>query len=90
MVLDGAGWHHSATLKAPANTRLIRLLPYASELNPVKHTWDESCEKYLQNKAFDVIEALEDQLAIGFLALGLHRCRVKSIVPWDWINPLFN
>ena len=69
---------------------LLRLLPYAPELNPVEHIWDESREKYLHNKAFDVIEALEDQLAIGFVALGLHRYRVKSIVSWDWINPLLN
>lgn len=67
--------------------RVLSLLPYAPELNPVEHIWGELREKYLHNKAFNVIEALEDQLPIGFVALGLHRCRVKSIVPWDWINP---
>ena len=91
VVKDGAGWHRSATLKAPTNMRPFSLLPCAPELNPVEHIRDELREKYFHNKAFDVIKALEDQLAVGFVALGQHRYRVKSIVSWDWIiNALLN
>ena len=91
MVMDGAGWHRSAKLKVPRNMRLLSLPPYAPELNPVEHIWDELREKYFHNKAFDSIEALEDQLAIGLLALEQDRCRVKSIVAWKWIiNALLN
>jgi transposase len=91
MVMDGAGWHRSAVLKAPTNMRLLFLPPYAPELNPVEHIWDELREKYFHNKAFDSITALEDQLAIGLVALEQDRSRIKSIVAWGWIvNALLN
>ena len=85
MVLDGAGWHRSIALEPPANMRLLSLPPYAPELNPVEHIWDELREKYFHNKAFDSIEALEDQLVAGLVALEQDQPRVQSIVAWDWI-----
>ena len=85
MVLAGAGWHRSAALQTPTNMRLLSLPPYAPELNPVEHIWDELREKYFHNKAFDSLNALEDQLEVGLVALEKDRCRVKSIVSWDWI-----
>ena len=85
MVLDGAGWHAAAALKAPANMRVLTLPPYAPELNPVEHIWDELREKYFHNRAFDSIDALEDQLEIGLLALENNQPCVQSIVAWDWI-----
>ena len=85
MVLDGAGWHRSATLKVPSNMQLLPLPPYAPELNPVEHIWDELREKYFHNRVFDSIAALEDQLTIGLVALEEDTARVKSIVAWNWI-----
>ena len=91
MVLDGAGWHAAAALKPPRNMRLLRLPPYAPELNPVEHLWDELREKFFHNKAFNSMDALEDQLETGLRALENDRPRVKSIVAWDWIvNALMN
>lgn len=43
MVIDGAGWHRREMLKASANIYLLKLPPYAPELNPIKHVWDELC-----------------------------------------------
>ena len=91
MVLDGAGWHTGGALRPPANMKLLTLPPYAPELNPVEHLWDELREKFFHNCAFDSIDALEDQLQIGLLALETDPTRVKSIVAWDWIiNALMN
>ena len=39
LVLDGAGWHGSATLAVPDNITLLHLPPYAPELNPVENVW---------------------------------------------------
>ena len=47
MVLDGAGWHAGSDLHPPANMRLLSLPPYAPELNPVEHVWDELREEAL-------------------------------------------
>ena len=39
MVVDGAGWHISHALLPPNNVTLLRLPPYAPELNPVERVW---------------------------------------------------
>ena len=91
MVLDGAGWHASQSLKPPANVYLLSLPPYAPELNPVEHVCDELREKYFHNLAFDSMEALEDQLESSLKTLELDHPRVQSIVRWPWIiNALLN
>ena len=65
--------------------KLLSLPPYAPDLNPVEHLWDELREKHFHNKAFDSMDALEDQLQTGLLALENDMPQVKSIVAWDWI-----
>ncbi len=85
MVLDGAGWHRSMALRAPANMRLLPLPPYAPELNPVEHLWDELREKYFHNRVFDSLDALEDHLVASLGATEQATDKVRSIVAWPWI-----
>lgn len=85
MVLDGAGWHKSKSMRIPDNMRLLYLPPYSPELNPVEHLWEELREKYFHNLAFDSLDALEDQLVNGLSNLELDQARVKSICSWEWI-----
>lgn len=85
MVLDGAGWHKAGTLVVPSNMRLLSLPPYAPELNPVEHIWDELREKAFGNLVFDSLNALEDHLEISLLAMEHDKERVHSIVAWPWI-----
>ena len=85
MILDGAGWHSSQALKVPNNIKLLRLPPYAPELNPVEHLWDELREKYFHNLAFDSLDALEDRLETGLKAMETDHETVQSIVRWPWI-----
>lgn len=85
MIVDGAGWHKSSTLKVPENMRLVLLPPYSPELNPVEHLWDELREKAFGNVVFDSIEALEDHLEVSLKAMEQDTPRVHSIVAWPWI-----
>ena len=85
MVLDGAGWHASESLKPPENMRLLPLPPYAPECNPVEHVWDELREKFFHNKVFDSLDALENQLELALKAYEDDRATIKSIVAWEWI-----
>jgi transposase len=40
LVCDGAGWHQSGErLTIPENISLLRLPPYAPELNPIENVW---------------------------------------------------
>jgi len=91
MVLDGAGWHKAGALKIPENMRLVPLPPYAPELNPVEHLWDELREKSFGNMVFDSLDALEDHLEVSLREMECNRDQVHSIVAWPWIiNSLLN
>ena len=85
MVMDGAGWHRSDALKAPDNIYLLKLPPYAPELNPIEHVWDELREKFFHNRVFHNLDALEEQLAMALKTLEMEPDRVGSIVSWTWI-----
>lgn len=86
MVIDGAGWHRSAALKAPDNIYLLKLPPYAPELNPIEHVWDELREKFFHNRVFKSLNALEDHLVLGLKNLEENPSKVRSIVSWPWIR----
>ncbi len=79
MVLDGAGWHSSKKLIAPPNMWLLLPPPYAPEPNPVGHIWDALREKCFHNKAFDSINALENDLAMRLLAMENMPAVIESI-----------
>jgi transposase-like protein len=85
MVLDGAGWHRSAALQVPANMHLLALPPYAPELNPVEHLWDELREKHFHNRVFDSLDALENHLVAALRTTEQIPEVVHSIVAWPWI-----
>ncbi len=53
MVLDGASSHKSKDLKKRSRVSLIRLPPYAPELNPTEHIWEELREKEFSNRVFE-------------------------------------
>jgi hypothetical protein len=85
MVIDGAGWHRSDALKAPHNIYLLKLPPYAPELNPIEHVWDELREKFFHNRVFKSLDALEDHLEMALQTLEDDPNTVASIVSWPWI-----
>jgi hypothetical protein len=64
---------------------LLKLPPYAPELNPIEHVWDELREKFFRNRVFESLDALQDQLALGLSTLEVDPQRVCSIVCWEWI-----
>lgn len=85
MVIDGAGWHRANALKAPHNIHLLKLPPYAPELNPVEHVWDELREKFFHNRVFSSLQALEEHLMRALQSLERNPDTVASIVSWPWI-----
>jgi hypothetical protein len=85
MVIDGAGWHSSDALKAPDNIDLLKLPPYAPELNPIEHVWDKLREKYFHNRVFKSLDALEDHLAKALKTMEDDAATVRSIISWPWI-----
>ena len=49
----------------PENIRLLRLPPYAPELNPQEHVWDEVREKEFPNRVFNDLPSVISQLEAG-------------------------
>ncbi len=85
MIVDGAGWHKNQKTPLPLNLRLVFLPPYAPELNPVEHLWDDLREKFFHNQVFVSIDALEEHLVSALLCYEHDADKVQSITGWDWI-----
>lgn len=85
MILDGAGWHTAKKLNVPENMHLHFLPPYSPELNPTENLWDEIREKGFSNRAFDSLNAVDDQLVDQLAYLEKSPKRVQSITGWSWI-----
>ena len=85
MVVDGASSHVSKELTVPDNIRLVRLPPYAPELNPQEHVWDELREKFFHNRVFSSLDALETHLVDALLLSEQDPMTIASIVSWPWI-----
>jgi len=83
--MDGAGWHRSRCLQTPENIDLLNLPPYAPELNPIEHVWDELREKFFHNRVFKSLDALENHLEGALKSLETNNNSVASIVSWPWI-----
>jgi transposase len=85
MVLDGASSHKAKDLVIPENIRLVPLPPYAPELNPQEHGWDELREKEFPNRVYDRLEAVVAQLDQGLPRLAADRERLRGLTGWPWI-----
>ena len=85
MVVDGASSHVSKDLIVPENIRLLRLPPYAPELNPQEHIWDELREKEFPNRVFSDLTSVMRQLETGLPKLAANTTVVRSITAWPWI-----
>jgi hypothetical protein len=88
MIVDGASSHVAKALVVPENLRLYRLPPYAPELNPQEHLWDELREKEFPNRVFADMTGVQRQLDAGLRRLAADHARIKSICAWPWIVAL--
>jgi hypothetical protein len=88
LVLDGASSHKAKELVVPENMRLLPLPPYAPELNPQEHVWDEVREKEFPNRVFERLEAVVQQLEEGLPRLAADHNRLRSLTAWPWIVSL--
>lgn len=88
MVVDGASSHVSKDLVVPENIRLLRLPPYAPELNPQEHVWDEIREKEFPNRVYADLHSVIGQLEQGLPRLAANTEGLRSLTAWPWIVSL--
>ncbi len=58
LIMDGAGWHRSNQLVVPDNIVLLKLPPYAPELNPTENIWKYLRANALANSVWETYEAI--------------------------------
>ena len=61
LIVDGAGWHDSKDLRVPDNITLLKLPPYAPELNPMENVWQYLCANKLVITVFDTHDEILDK-----------------------------
>ena len=88
MVVDGASSHKAKELVIPESIRLLALPPYAPELNPQEHVWDELREKEFPNRVFNPLDAVIRQLERGLPCLAADSEGLRSLTAWPWIISL--
>ena len=88
MVVDGASSHVCKDLVVAKNIQLLRLPPYAPELNPQEHVWDELREKEFPNRVFSDLSSVTGQLEAGLPRLASNRQGLRSLTAWPWILSL--
>ncbi len=87
MVLDGTSSHKAKNLVVPENILLLALPPYAPELNPQEHIWDELREKEFPNRVFSRLDTVVRQLEQGLHRLATEPDRLRSLTAWPWRGP---
>jgi hypothetical protein len=86
MVVDGAGWHTRKTLTIPDNITLVRLPPYAPELNPVERIWLFLRERFLSLCVWPGQPAIVQACCEAWNALVAETGRIKSLCFQPWIR----
>jgi transposase len=85
LVCDGAGWHQPGRrLRVPPNITLLRLPPYAPELNPMENVWAYLRANKLCNLVWDTYQAIVTACANAWRFLLNDRSRIASIGYRKW------
>ena len=89
LVLDGAGYHMAATLVIPPNITLVRLPPYAPELNPIENVWEYLRGNTLAITVFEDYDDIVDKACTAWNFFADDPTRIASITsrPWATVNP---
>ena len=85
LVCDGAGWHQAgARLNVPENITLLRLPPYAPELNPMENVWQYLRANKLCALVWDSYDAIVEACRTAWHFLVNDPKRIQSIGLRDW------
>ena len=87
LVRDGAGWHQKGKrLDVPDNITLLRLPPYAPELNPMENVWEYLRANKLCALVWDSDDAIVEACKNAWLFLTNDPKRIRSIGLRDWAS----
>lgn len=84
LIIDGAGWHTSPKLVVPDNVVLLKLPPYAPELNPTENIWQYLRANALANTVWETYEAIVDACCDAWMNLIAKPDVITSIGTRQW------
>jgi len=84
LVMDGAGWHRSPKLAVPENIVLLKLPPYAPELNPAENIWEYLRGNALSHQVWETYEDIVDACCNAWNALTRTPETLRSIATRHW------
>ena len=84
LIVDGAGWRSSPKLAAPENIVLLKLPPYAPELNPVENIWEYLRGNALSHQIWETYGDIVDACCNAWNALMRTPHIIRSIATRDW------
>ena len=84
LILDGAGYHLAAALTIPENVTLVRLPPYAPELNPIENVWEYLRGNKLAITVFDSYDHILDKACNAWTFFADDQDRIASITTRSW------
>ena len=84
VVLDGAGWHRGDDLVVPPNLTLLKLPPYAPELNSAENVWEYLRKNKLAQRLYDDYHAIVDACCQAWNDFVADPARVTSVSRRAW------
>src|SRR5258706_13832137 len=84
LALAGAGYHIAAALTIPENVTLVRLPPYAPELNPIENVWEYLRGNKLAITVFDDYDDIVDKACDAWNFFEQDPNRIASITTRTW------
>lgn len=86
LLADKAGWHISLKLVIPENISIWSLPPYSPELNPVELIWRELRKRYFNNRIFENLDQLENQLVYSLQQFSKNKEAIKQLTNFRWLR----
>ena len=85
VICDGAAWHQpGGALRIPGNITLLKLPPYAPELNPMENVWDYLRANKLSSLVWDSYDDIVSACRNAWLFLTTDPNRIASIGSRKW------
>ena len=84
LIVDGAGWHSSPKLAVPENIVLLKLPPYAPELNPAENIWEYLRGNTLSHQVWETYDAIVDACCDAWNGLMRAPDLIRSIATRKW------
>ncbi|SFG55816.1 DDE superfamily endonuclease, partial [Novosphingobium sp. CF614] len=86
VIIDGADWHTTKSLKLPSNISLLRLPAYSPELNPQESIWQYLRQNSLANRAYETYDTIVTACCKAGNDLINLPDTIKSITTREWFT----